>query len=159
MLPQNTSAPNIKSHRLKVPIELIRRNGEMAVIVAGSAHQDAKADPVLVKAIARGFAWFEQLSSGNGDTIESIAQRERVTGRYVSRMIELAFLSPEIVEGVLSGKIRMRVSTKRLARDVDLPSGWPAQSQAVSSKPRASDFESEGRELESLIMPHEIKGF
>src|SRR4051812_25579010 len=106
----------------------------MAVIVAGSSHREHKMDPVLVKALARGFTWLEQLSSGNGDTIASIARRERMTDRYLSRMIELAFLSPEIVEGVLSGKRGLRVSTKRLARDVDLPLGWPAQS-ALSSKP------------------------
>jgi site-specific DNA recombinase len=107
----------------------------MAIVVAGSSHHDVKADPVLVKAMARGFSWFQQLSSGNGDTIDSIARRELVTGRYVSRMMELAFLSPEIVEGVLSGRRVVRVSTKRLAWDVDLPLGWPEQSQAVSSKP------------------------
>jgi hypothetical protein len=106
----------------------------MAVIVAGSSHHDVKADAVLVKAIARGVSWFEQLSSGNGDTIESIARRERMTGRYVSRMIELAVLSPEIVEGVLSGRREGRVSTKRLVLDIDLPLPWPEQSQAVCGK-------------------------
>ena len=131
MLPETTSTPTITSHRLKVPIELIRRNGEMAVIVAGGSHHDVKPDAVLVKAIARGFTWFEQLSSGNGDTIESIARRERVTGRYISRMIELAFLSPEIVQGMLSGKGRMRGSTKGIVVGKKMPTAWLRQAETL----------------------------
>jgi site-specific DNA recombinase len=109
----------------------MRRSGKMSVIVASSSNREAEADAVLVKAMARGFTWFEQLSSGNGDTIESIARRERVTGRYVSRMIELAFLSARIVEEVLSGKRGMGVSTEGLVRD-DLPLAWRQQSVVVS---------------------------
>jgi DNA invertase Pin-like site-specific DNA recombinase len=134
ILPESGSTPNNTAHRLKVPIELIRRNGEMAIVVAGHSQRDGRVDPVLVKAIARGFTWFEQLSSSNGDTIESIAGRERVTGRYVSRMIELAFLSPEIVEGVLSGRRAVRVSTRRLVLDFDLPLTWSEQPEALSGQ-------------------------
>lgn len=87
-----------------------------------------------MKAMARGFTRFEQLSFGNGDLIESIARREQMTGRYVSRMIELAFLSPEIVERVLSGKREVRVSTKRLVLDFDLPLTWSEQPEALSGQ-------------------------
>jgi hypothetical protein len=85
-----------------------------------------------VKAIARGVTWFEQLACGRGDTIKSIARHERVTDRYVSRMIELAFLSPRIVEAALSGKTEVRVSAKRLVLDVKLPMEWPLQSHALT---------------------------
>src|SRR3954454_25402707 len=42
MLPDNIAMQKIASHRLKMPIELIRRNGEMAVVVAGDTHREAK---------------------------------------------------------------------------------------------------------------------
>jgi site-specific DNA recombinase len=127
ILPESHATPRTEPHRLKVPIELIRRSGEMAIVVAGGTRDDAKPDAVLVKNIARGFAWFEQLSSGTTETIESIARSEYVTGRYVSRMIELAFLSPDLVESVLSGKRAVRASAERIARQIDLPSSWSEQ--------------------------------
>jgi site-specific DNA recombinase len=129
--PEDSSNPNAANHRLKVQIELTRRNGELAVIIAGNNDRKIKADPVLVKAIARGFTWFEQLSSDSGDTIETIARRERVTGRYVRRVMELALLSPEIVEGVVGGKSALKVSTQRLIVSRDLPLAWSAHAQAL----------------------------
>jgi len=131
ILPQRTATPKVGAHRLKVPIELIRRKGEMAIVVVGSSHRDVKADPVLVKAMARGFTWFEQLSAGNDNTIESIARREHMTARYVSRMIELAFLSPEIVEGVFSRRREPRASVEQLTRNFDLPIIWVEQTSAL----------------------------
>ena len=129
MLSAGAPPPRRMNYRLKVPVELMRRNGEMAVVVAGDSRHEAKADPVLVKAIARGVTWFEQLSCGQGDTIKSIAKRERLTDRYVSRMIELAFLSPRIVEAALSGKTEVRVSTNKLAFDAALQ--WTEQEQTL----------------------------
>jgi hypothetical protein len=132
MLPAGVAPTRGTTYCLKLPIELVRRNGEMTVIVAGGSLHETKADPVLVKAIARGFAWFEQLASDQGDTIKSIAKRERVTDRYVSRMIELAFLSPEIVQAALRGTRGVRVSAKQLVLDVKLPMAWSLQSHALS---------------------------
>ena len=127
MLPEGAAPARGMTYRLKLPVELMRRNGEMAVVVAGDPRHETIADPVLVKAIARGVTWFEQLASDRGDTIKSIAKRERLTDRYVSRMIELAFLSPRIVEAALSGKTEVRVSTKQLVFDVELGSSWSEQ--------------------------------
>ena len=57
----------------------------------------------------------------------AIAGRERVTDRYVSQMIELAFLSPHIVEVALTGTRKMRVSTKKVVFDIELPPLWSGQ--------------------------------
>jgi site-specific DNA recombinase len=131
MLPEVAVPARGAPYRLKVPIELIRRNGETAIVVAGHSRHIAKADPVLIKAIARGVIWFEQLASGRVDTVSAIAKRERVTDRYVSRMIELAFLSPEITEGVMSGRRGVRVSTQRLVVDGYLPLMWSQQLEVL----------------------------
>jgi len=135
MLPEGVAPPREATYRLNVPVEFMRQNGETSMVVAGSSARETETDPVLVKAIARGFTWFEQLTSGRDDTIESIAKRDGVTGRYVSRMIELAFLSPWVVEAALKGARGTRISIKRLAVDVDLPLAWPQQSQVLSGKP------------------------
>jgi len=66
--------------------------------------QEAKTpDAVVVKAIARASLWFEQLTTGKWQSIAEIAVRENITDNYVSNLIHLAWLSPDIVGHVLEG--------------------------------------------------------
>jgi len=66
--------------------------------------QDAKTpDAVVVKAIARASIWFEQLTTGKFQSMAEIAVRENITDNYVSNLIHLAWLSPDIVGRVLDG--------------------------------------------------------
>src|SRR6266852_8915366 len=60
-------------------------------------------DAVVVKAIARASIWFEQLTTGNSQSMAQIAVRETITDKYVSNLIHLAWLSPDIVGRVLEG--------------------------------------------------------
>ena len=43
------------------------------------------------------------MMAGRVDTVRAIAKRERVTDRYVSQLIELAFVDPRIVQEALAG--------------------------------------------------------
>jgi site-specific DNA recombinase len=66
---------------------------------------DAKTpDPVVVKAIARASVWFEQLTTGKSQSMAEIAVRENITDNYVSNLIHLAWLSPDLVCRVLDGE-------------------------------------------------------
>jgi site-specific DNA recombinase len=66
--------------------------------------QSAKApDAVVVKAIARASIWFEQLTKGKSRS--EIAVRENITDNYVSNLIHLAWLSPDLVGRVLDGDL------------------------------------------------------
>jgi hypothetical protein len=107
-------------HRLTIPIELIRKT-DGAIVLASSSDRTAAPDPALVKALARGFAWFEELATGRSDTVTAIAKRERVTDRYVSQLVELALIDPGIVQQVLAGTARSMISTTRLVFRTELP--------------------------------------
>jgi site-specific DNA recombinase len=61
-------------------------------------------DAVVVKAIARASVWFEQLSMGKSQSMAEIAVRENITDNYVSNLIHLAWLSPDLVGRVLDGE-------------------------------------------------------
>jgi DNA invertase Pin-like site-specific DNA recombinase len=66
--------------------------------------QDRKTpDAVVVKAIARASAWFEELTAGKSPSMAEIAVRENITDNYVSNLIHLAWLSPDLMERVLDG--------------------------------------------------------
>ena len=60
-------------------------------------------DAVVVKAIARASVWFEQLTTGKWQSMAEIAVRENITDNYVSNLIHLAWLSPDLVGRVLEG--------------------------------------------------------
>jgi site-specific DNA recombinase len=60
-------------------------------------------DGVVVKAIARASIWFEQLTAGKSQSMAEIAVRENITDNYVSHLIHLAWLSPDLISRVLDG--------------------------------------------------------
>ena len=101
------------------------------MIIAGASGQEAKSDPTLVKTIARGFTWFEELATGRANTVTAIAKRDGVSDRYVSQLIELAFLGPRIVEKTLNRTQGIRVSTKQLVFNVELGPLWSEQEGVV----------------------------
>jgi hypothetical protein len=43
-----------------------------------------------LKKVARGFAWFEDLTTGRGTSVPAIARQEGVTDSYVCRLIGIA---------------------------------------------------------------------
>ncbi len=89
-----------------IPLQLKRRGVEMQLVFQGEANELRSRDPALLKAVARGYRWFNQLASGaSADTLK-IAKRERVRDNYVRRLIPLALLAPPIVEAICAGRHR-----------------------------------------------------
>jgi hypothetical protein len=79
----------------------IVQNGSVKLVVTKPSQRNE--DASLIAAIARGTCWFEELTSGKALSISSIASRENVTDSYISRLLNLALLSPTVVRQVLEG--------------------------------------------------------
>jgi hypothetical protein len=60
-------------------------------------------DNAMVKALARAFRWRKLLDSGVHATLEDLAPARGVNATYVSRVLRLTLLAPEIVEAILDG--------------------------------------------------------
>jgi site-specific DNA recombinase len=114
-----------------VPMEIRRRGVEMKLVIAADHTDGRMIDPTLVKAIARGRAWFEEIVTGTAPSISEIAQREGVTMRYVSQHIDFAFLSPTIVETILEGRQPVQMTLQSL-KQVDLPADWVDQARVLN---------------------------
>src|SRR5205809_6512608 len=80
----------------------------------------------LIKAIARGRAWFEELAAGRARSLRELAERDGITRRYVRRLVDLAFLSSELVEAILHGRQPVDLTVTRLS-ELDLPLDWTDQ--------------------------------
>jgi hypothetical protein len=59
-----------------MPLEVVRGAGETAVIVPNASAHEVASDPALIKAIARGVTWFEELATGRIDTVRAIGERD-----------------------------------------------------------------------------------
>ena len=104
------------------------------LVLPGLAQQNhsARYDPALIKAIARGRAWFEELASGRARSLQELAKRDGISRRYIRRLVNLAFLSPELVEAILQGRQPVELTATRLT-ELDLPLDWTEQHRLLAS--------------------------
>jgi DNA invertase Pin-like site-specific DNA recombinase len=63
----------------------------------------AKRDLKLIRFLARGRRWYEELTTGRVPSIMAIARREKLDDSYVARVLYGALLAPDIVERILQG--------------------------------------------------------
>jgi site-specific DNA recombinase len=110
-----------------------RRGAEIKLVLPGFAPQKHRStcDPALIKAIARGRAWFEELAIGRARSLQELARRDGITRRYIRRLVGLAFLSPELVEAILQGRQPVALTATRLT-ELDLPLDWTEQQKLLA---------------------------
>jgi hypothetical protein len=112
-----------------VPFSIRKRGGRKLIITpdgtAGTPMQRARVDSVLLKALARGFRWRKLLETGDFSTIEEIADAENINSSYVSRVLRMTLLAPEIVEAILAGRQPEGLTMARAMQP--FPMGWKCQ--------------------------------
>ena len=114
------------SHEL--PLRIRRRGVEKRLLITGGIATRRQVDRALVKAVARAHCWLEDFISGRVASMTTIAAREAVTKRYVSRLIRLGLLAPEIVDEIAAGSQALELTAQALlTRKTQLPLSWQAQ--------------------------------
>ena len=110
---------------LFIPLELKRKNGRPRIVASTTEPhiQSRIQDPHVLKALGRAWAWRRKLESGEAATIHDIAKAENVTDRFVSRMMRLAYLSPDILEKLVILQEPCAVSIKELMEVAGVPWG------------------------------------
>ncbi|WP_246719516.1 hypothetical protein [Chelatococcus composti] len=83
----------------------------------------------MLRALARAWNWRRQLESGAASTIQDIAAAEKVSDRFVSRMMRLAYLSPEVLEHLVIRRAPPALSLNDLVAVADQP--WAEQMEIV----------------------------
>jgi hypothetical protein len=88
----------------------------------------------IIRVLARAFRWRRMLESGEFSTIRELAAVEGVNDSFLSRILRLTLLAPEIVQSLIEGRARVpSLATLMRSR----PSLWANQSTHVA-KPRAT---------------------
>jgi DNA invertase Pin-like site-specific DNA recombinase len=126
--------PSDSAFELTVAVAFTRRGAETKLVLPGLAQQNrsSRCDPALIKAIARGRAWFEELATGRARSLQVLAKREGISRRYIRRLVGLAFLSPELVEAILQGRQPVELTATRLTEG-ELPLDWTEQHKLLAS--------------------------
>ena len=89
------------------------------------APQQRKTDNTLIKALARAFRWKRMLESGEFATIAELAEREGIAPSYMTRVLRLTLLAPDIVEAILDGRQGPEVTLARVLEP--FPVEWQGQ--------------------------------
>jgi hypothetical protein len=100
---------------VRIPLAVRRRGGARKMLVtSGVLPLPAQVDITLVKALARAFRWSRLLEKGHYATVKELAAAEKINLFYVSRVLRLTLLAPELVEAILEGRQPEGVTLPRL---------------------------------------------
>jgi hypothetical protein len=93
---------------VRVPLTVRRRPGRKTVVTqgetAGGFAVRTRADPAMLKALARAFRRKRLLDDGRYASISEIATAEKIDRGYVGSILRLTLLAPDIVEAILDGR-------------------------------------------------------
>src|SRR3954463_741692 len=91
---------------VQVPLAVRKRGGRRLIMVPGGTMTRGVSSPdsMLVTTMARAFRWRRMRETGRYGTIDGLAIREKINSSYVSRLLRLTLLAPDIVEAILDGR-------------------------------------------------------
>ena len=92
---------------------------------ATCAEFEAQPDGTLMKALARAWRWQRMLDDGIYTSVSEIGDAENISKSYVSRILRLALLAPDLIEAILAGRRDQGMMLVRLERP--LPASWAEQ--------------------------------
>ena len=87
--------------------------------------------PPLVRAVARAHDWIDRILSGEVPNQRALAIQTGFDKRYISRIIPLAFLAPDITEAILDGKQHPNLSLEKCVNEI--PFEWSQQRVAMTA--------------------------
>ncbi len=116
---------------LTVKARLQRVGREMRMLVE-NADDQTLADPGLLKIIARAHDIQERLMQDTDLTVPAIANQERVSEGYLSRLLRLPSLAPDIITDIINGKNPPQLTAKKLMRlALQIPVDWTEQRELL----------------------------
>jgi hypothetical protein len=114
---------------IRIPMRFQHRGGRKRIVAPDGSPivttSKPQPDGTLVKALARAWRWQRMLDAGVYTTVSEIGDAENISKSYVSRILRLALLAPDIVEAILARTENQAVMLEQLERP--LPLSWGEQ--------------------------------
>jgi hypothetical protein len=132
----NTWTLDDESITVFIPMTWKRRGGQKVIIApdGGDAWAPVKARPdeTLIRALARARRWNRMLETGSYRSAQEIADAEKIGRSFVSRLLRLTLLAPDIQEAILKGRQPKGMQLEELTRG--MPAEWEEQRQLFGNR-------------------------
>ncbi|GGJ40731.1 hypothetical protein [Neoroseomonas lacus] len=121
---------------VRVPLSIRRPPGWKTVVTPicddCNGAITTRAEPALMKALARAFRYQRLLDEGRYASITEMAEAEKVERGYLGTLLRLTLLAPDIVESIMDGRQPKRVDLPWLLDP--FPLGWAGQRHAIAPR-------------------------
>jgi hypothetical protein len=127
--PTSTADNDERPIILSAPAQLRRvgRGIKMVIDEAAGPGRAAKPDAKLIKLIARAYLFNNRLAESSSEYLADVAQRDRITSSYFTRVLRLSYLAPDITRAILEGRHPRDLTAQKLLAHSRLPLAWPEQ--------------------------------
>ena len=113
---------------VSIPVTFRQRRGRKQILAPPgevSWWPAPRVDTALVKAVVRAHRWRQMIEDGEYSCSADLAKAEKVNDSYVSRILRLTLIAPDITEAILAGRQPSTLQLDDLLKP--LPSAWPQQ--------------------------------
>ena len=110
-------------------VRLTRTGRAMRLVHDGGATTADAPDRSLTRLLATAHRYWRELKEGELD-VAALAAREGVSPSWVTRVLRLAFLAPDVVDAILGGRQRAGVDGLALTGSGAIAPDWAAQRRA-----------------------------
>jgi hypothetical protein len=117
---------------VSIPVSFLQRVGRKQILSPPGVAPWSPAprvDNALVKAVVRAHRWRQLLESGEYASSAELAKAENVNDSYLSRILRLTLIAPEIIEAILAGRQPVTLQLDNLLKP--LPAAWSQQRRAL----------------------------
>ena len=112
---------------IKNNIQLKRCGYAMRLIITDENKNQTLKDQRLIEHISKAYQWLTLITSGKAQSIKEIAEAEHLNQSHVTRMVNKAFLAPDIIRAILNGSQPAQLTLKHLKQLRTLPNDWNMQ--------------------------------
>jgi hypothetical protein len=131
---------------VRIPMRFQRRSGRKRIVAPDGSElvpaTKPQPDGALLKALARAWRWQRMLDEGVYTSVSEIGDAENISKSYVSRILRLALLAPDILEAILAGRTDQTLMLEKLERP--LPGSWDEQRLDCNDQARSFGCSSRG---------------
>ena len=123
---RSVAEPIENSFVIKVDAVLKRAGQGMRLVVRDTP---AKApNTTLINLFVKAFDIRDKILNGNGDSIEAAARRLKTNANYITALLRISFLAPDIVAAVLDGRHPLTLTARNfITKTHTLPRDWSLQ--------------------------------
>ena len=115
-----------------IPVVFRQRAGRRQIIgPSGSVPWSPapRVDTALLKAVVRAYRWREMIECGKYACAADLAKAEKVNASYLSRILRLTLLSPDVVEAIVTGRQPGTLQVDDLLKPLPFP--WQQQKSVL----------------------------